>query len=88
MARITIEDCMEKVPNRFGLVLMAAVRTKQLMRGARSLVGQGENRAVVTSLREVAAGLIQSEAAEADADVAQREAEAAAAAEAAEAAEE
>lgn len=59
MARVTIEDCLEQVPNRFVLVLMAGVRTKQLMRGARTLVPQGENRSVVTGLREVAAGLVR-----------------------------
>ena len=38
MARITIEDCTERVTNRFSLVLMAGIRAKQLKRGARSLV--------------------------------------------------
>ena len=38
MARITIEDCTERVPNRFHLVQMAAIRTKQLKKGARALV--------------------------------------------------
>ena len=59
MARITIEDCVEQVGNRFGLVVMVSVRTKQLMRGARALVQSTENRSVVTSLREVAAGYIR-----------------------------
>ncbi len=59
MARVTIEDCLEQVPNRFGLVVMVGVRTKQLMRGARPLVQAAENRAVVTALREVAAGLVR-----------------------------
>lgn len=61
MARITIEDCVEQVGNRFGLVVMVAVRTKQLMRGARPLVPPGDNRAVVTALREVAAGQVKPE---------------------------
>ncbi len=56
MARITIEDCTERVGNRFSLVLMAAIRAKQIMRGARPLVKADENRAVVVSLREIAAG--------------------------------
>ena len=38
MARITIEDCMEKVPNRFELVRMASIRAKQLKKGARALI--------------------------------------------------
>jgi len=58
MARITIEDCTERVGNRFALVLMVAVRTKQLMRGAKALVKPGENKSVVNALREVAAGNI------------------------------
>ncbi len=58
MARITIEDCMEQVPNRFELVRMAAIRTKQLKKGARPLLEQ-TNKEVVTSLREIAAGLVQ-----------------------------
>jgi len=59
MARITIEDCSKVVPNRFDLVQMAAIRTKQLMKGARSLVGSVENKEVVVALREIAAGLIK-----------------------------
>jgi len=59
MARITIEDCTERVGNRFNLVLMSAIRAKQLMRGARSLVKADENRAVVVSLREIAAGYVK-----------------------------
>ena len=58
MARITIEDCTERVGNRFALVLMVSVRTKQLMRGAKALVKSTENKAVVNALREVAAGKI------------------------------
>ena len=61
MARITVEDCTERVPNRFHLVQMAAIRTKQLRRGARKLVGGDANREVVTSLREIAAGFIKPE---------------------------
>ncbi len=59
MARITIEDCMVNVPNRFHLVQMAAIRAKQLKKGARSLVQADENREVVTALREVAAGFVR-----------------------------
>lgn len=58
MARITIEDCTARVPNRFHLVQMAAIRAKQLKKGARALVQSDENREVVTALREVAAGYI------------------------------
>jgi DNA-directed RNA polymerase subunit omega len=59
MARITVEDCTEKVPNRFHLVQMAAIRTKQLKKGARKLVDAEENKDVVTALREIAAGYVQ-----------------------------
>jgi DNA-directed RNA polymerase subunit omega len=59
MARITIEDCTERVPNRFHLVQMAAIRTKQLKKGARTLVQGEENKPVVISLREIAAGYIK-----------------------------
>jgi DNA-directed RNA polymerase subunit omega len=59
MARITIEDCTEKVPNRFHLVKMASIRTKQLKKGAQSLVGSEDNKEVVLSLREIAAGFVK-----------------------------
>ncbi len=58
MARITIEDCTEKVPNRFHLVQMASIRAKQLKKGARALVETEDNKEVVTALREIAAGYI------------------------------
>ena len=54
MARITVEDCLEHVDNRFGLVLGAARRAKQLLKGARPLV-ESDNKEVVTALREIAA---------------------------------
>jgi len=59
MARITIEDCMVKETSRFRLVLMSAIRAKQLMRGARPLVKAEENKSVVVALREVASGHIE-----------------------------
>ena len=59
MARITIEDCIAKVPNRFHLVQMASIRAKQLRKGARTLVDSAENKEVVTALREIAAGHVQ-----------------------------
>jgi len=57
MARITVEDCLEKVPNRFELVLAAAQRAKQLLKGARPLV-ESDNKDLVTALREIAAGAV------------------------------
>jgi DNA-directed RNA polymerase subunit omega len=59
MARITIEDCTKKVPNRFHLVQMASIRTKQLKRGAKPLVLSEDNKEVVVALREIAAGYIK-----------------------------
>lgn len=56
MARITVEDCLEQIPNRFTLVLVAVERTKQLMKGARPLVDDDRNnKEIVTALREIAA---------------------------------
>ena len=57
MARITVEDCLDKVPNRFELVLGAARRAKQLLKGGRPLV-DSDNKEVVTALREIAAGKV------------------------------
>lgn len=57
MARITVEDCLQNVGNRFELVLVGARRAKQLLKGARPLV-ESENKDVVTALREIAAGHI------------------------------
>jgi DNA-directed RNA polymerase subunit omega len=58
MARITVEDCLVHIPNRFELVLGAARRAKQLLKGARPLV-ESDNKEVVTSLREIAAGKVK-----------------------------
>ena len=59
MARVSIEDCLEKVENRFDLVLLAAERTKQLYKGSQPLVECKENKEVVTVLREIAAGRVR-----------------------------
>ncbi|MBW1855653.1 MAG: DNA-directed RNA polymerase subunit omega [Deltaproteobacteria bacterium] len=57
MARITVEDCLKKVDNRFTLVLLAAERTRQLLKGSTPLV-ETDNRDGVISLREIAAGKV------------------------------
>ena len=57
MARITVEDCLKQVPNRFELVLVAARRAKLLLKGARPLV-DSDNKEVVSALREVGAGKV------------------------------
>jgi DNA-directed RNA polymerase subunit omega len=64
MARITVEDCLDNIPNRFELVLGAARRAKQLLKGARPLV-ESDNKEVVTALREIAAGKVTIEEPEA-----------------------
>ncbi len=59
MARITVEDCLENIPNRFALVLVAAQRTKDLLKNSPSMLEDDrDNKQVVTSLREVAAGYV------------------------------
>ena len=57
MARVTVEDCLEKVPSRFELVLLAARRAKQLLKGSRPLI-DASNKEVVSALREIAAGKV------------------------------
>lgn len=54
MARITVEDCLHKIPNRFELVVVAAQRAKELLKGTLPLV-PSDNKDVVTALREIAA---------------------------------
>lgn len=58
MARITIEDCLKRVNNRFLLVNMAAKRVRQIREGSEYLVSSPKNEDIVVSLREVAAGKI------------------------------
>lgn len=61
MARVTVEDCLEKVPNRFALVLLVSRRAKQLLKGAELTVATRQNKYVVCSLREVAIGNVRFE---------------------------
>lgn len=59
MARVTVEDCLEKVDNRFLLVMLSSKRVKQLFKGAKPLIdNRNINKNVVVSLREIAAGKI------------------------------
>lgn len=58
MARITVEDCLEHVDNRFDLVLMAAKRARQLANGVEPLVPWENDKPTVVALREIAEGLI------------------------------
>lgn len=58
MARVTVEDCLEKEENRFALVVLASHRTRQIMKGAPQLVN-AKNKAAVVSLREIAKGRVR-----------------------------
>jgi DNA-directed RNA polymerase subunit omega len=58
MARVTVEDCLEKVASRFELVVLASKRAKQLFKGAKPLI-ETDNREIVTALREIAAGKVR-----------------------------
>ena len=58
MSRITVEDCRQKVENRFELVILAAKRARQLFKGAKPSI-ESNNREVVVALREVAAGKVR-----------------------------
>ena len=59
MARVTVEDCLPLVDNRFALVLLATKRTRQLMAGARPLMAQSKNKPPVLSLREIATAKVR-----------------------------
>jgi DNA-directed RNA polymerase subunit omega len=59
MARVTVEDCLKHIDNRFALVHLASSRVRQLKKGARRLV-YSKNKDVVEALREIAAGYILS----------------------------
>ena len=56
MARVTIEDCLENLENRFKLVLLASTRARQLSHGATEFVPRGKDKDTVVALREIAAG--------------------------------
>lgn len=58
MARISVDECLEKIENRFDLTLAATWRARQLAHGATPLVEAGRDKPTVTALREIAAGQI------------------------------
>lgn len=58
MARITVEDCLENVDNRFQLVLVAAKRARQLTQGAEPCVAKENDKPTVLALREIAGGFV------------------------------
>ncbi len=61
MARITVDDCMKLIPNRFELTLAATYRARQLTNGATPLVEPDKDKPTVIALREIAAGKVGKE---------------------------
>ena len=58
MARVTVEDCVDKIPNRFDLVLLAAQRARQISGGAELLLDRDRDKNPVVALREIAEDLV------------------------------
>jgi DNA-directed RNA polymerase subunit omega len=58
MARITVEDCLKRIPNRFQLTLAATYRARQLAQGGSPMIEGGRDKPTVTALREVASGKV------------------------------
>ncbi|MBT8493033.1 MAG: DNA-directed RNA polymerase subunit omega [Deltaproteobacteria bacterium] len=58
MARVTVEDCLEQVPNRFALVILASERARMIARGDVGMV-ECNNKPAVTALREIAKGYVR-----------------------------
>lgn len=73
MARITVEDCLDKIDNRFEMVLTATKRARQIANGAEPLVEEENDKPTVIALREIADGIVDPE----KVDVIQAEIEAA-----------
>lgn len=59
MARVTVEDCVEHVDNRFALVILATKRAKQLIAGASTILPESRDKPTVRSLREIATGRVR-----------------------------
>lgn len=58
MARVTVDDCMKRIPNRFQMTLVATYRARQLANGATPLVDADKDKPTVVALREVALGKV------------------------------
>ncbi len=61
MARITVDDCLKRIPNRFELTLAATYRARQLASGASPLVESNRDKVTVIALREIASGKVGTE---------------------------
>lgn len=69
MARVTVEDCLEHVENRFELVMVASARAREIaVRGAQPLVPWENDKPTVVALREIAEGLLKPESSEKETD--------------------
>lgn len=74
MARVTIEDCLKKVNNRFDLVLLATKRARQLATGSQNpILGWEDDKPTVVALREIAAGVITPQSAKVEAEAIEEE---------------
>lgn len=58
MARVTVDDCLKRIPNRFQLTLAATYRARQITMGSTPLVEAGRDKPTVLALREIAQGLV------------------------------
>ena len=58
MARVTVDDCLKRIPNRFQLTLAATYRARQITMGSTPLVEAGRDKPTVIALREIANGLV------------------------------
>ena len=58
MARVTVEDCLDKIHNRFQLVLVATIRARQLAHGKAPLIAEENDKPTVIALREIADGVV------------------------------
>ncbi len=61
MARLTVEDCLENIDNRYDLILLASKRTRQLLRGSDPLIEDQSDKPTVMALREIAEGVVTHE---------------------------
>lgn len=61
MARLTVEDCLKKVNNRFDLVMLASKRARQIAMGSDPMVDEDDDKPTVIALREIAQGLVTAE---------------------------
>ncbi len=58
MARVTVDDCLKRIPNRFQLTLVATIRARQISAGGSPLIETDKDKSTVIALREIAAGKV------------------------------